>query len=246
MQPVVVLLRDPAVDAMAISRRSRSRRSREHRDSWREHRHSGPRKRSRSERDRERGRERERSHPLQILAEVVEAEGLEEDGESRPVKRRKKWSSLSHDLDPSYRNRHRAEEGLGSEVASSDHLHVMELVKRWRQAEPQATPSGEETPMPHSPPGLGLDLAPLASEERLSSPGPSLGPLAPPTALPPEEPQLAAASSLYRCEACGEYLNDADEKATHVKLHPYHCQRCYQAFASQVSRVALQTNSSKP
>ena len=39
------------------------------------------------------------------------------------------------------------------------------------------------------------------------------------------------------CQACGHVYSSHDERTTHIRRHPYHCQRCHLAFRSEVSAI---------
>ena len=39
------------------------------------------------------------------------------------------------------------------------------------------------------------------------------------------------------CQACGHVYSNHDERTTHIRRHPYHCQRCHLAFRSEVSAI---------
>ena len=39
------------------------------------------------------------------------------------------------------------------------------------------------------------------------------------------------------CQACGHVYSSHDERTTHIRRHPYHCQRCHLAFRSEVSAL---------
>jgi len=39
------------------------------------------------------------------------------------------------------------------------------------------------------------------------------------------------------CQACGHVYSSHDERTTHIRRHPYHCQRCHLAFRSEVSAM---------
>jgi epidermal growth factor receptor substrate 15 len=41
------------------------------------------------------------------------------------------------------------------------------------------------------------------------------------------------------CQACGHIYSSYDERTSHIRQHPYHCQRCHLAFRSEVSVIHI-------
>ncbi|KAJ9578788.1 hypothetical protein L9F63_004996, partial [Diploptera punctata] len=50
------------------------------------------------------------------------------------------------------------------------------------------------------------------------------------------ESQAISESSDAVCKVCGHVYDDQNDRAVHVRRHPYHCQRCHLAFQSEVNK----------